>query len=209
MTTVCLEIHTVLALATNARPVQRSLVSLAMATPDGRQLYAVNADAPIEAVYTQLPKRIWQTLPVDEDPVGLDHLDPDVLPLADIKNAFESFIQQTDDPQFWSLEGNADHRDLIEAFGYYPFGYTGPFHLSPPGLPLWISSIREHRARTLDSIERRDGKRFPMDAALYLPSVLKPRPGAKNAQRLLTFLQHTDELAQRHGLPSHLPQAAA
>ncbi|WP_392838582.1 hypothetical protein [Streptomyces sp. LN500] len=206
MTTVCIEIHTVTAPRDGARAPQRKLVSIGMASADGRRFYAVNSDVPFELCLTQLPQEAIDALPTLRDPVRLDWDDPDVIPMEDIKAGFETFIGQTTDPQFWSADGNSDFRDMRSVFDYYTE------LLYPPGFPHWISSVREQFARILDSIGHRDPERLHQ---LQASGVAEPSPlraqqqhAFKDAHRTLRALQKAERVAVENGVDTTLREPA-
>ncbi|MFD3336050.1 hypothetical protein ACFWV1_25900 [Streptomyces sp. NPDC058700] len=207
MTIVCLEIHTVLSAYDPKRTFDRKLVSIGMATDDGQRFYVVNGEAPIHDVCTQLPGRVWKALPLNHDPVNIDSLDPDVRSLTDAKAAVAAFLQQLDAPEFWSMDGQVDQRHLMEAFDYHHHS------MFPEGFPYWISSVREHRAKTLESVRQQNPDRFTQllmsGEGSHLHGPLAQRSAYKNAHRTLLALQRTHDLIDAHELPAPADVAGA
>ncbi|MET9436879.1 hypothetical protein [Streptomyces sp. NPDC006551] len=193
MTAICLELHTVLVSGAPGHSPTRQLVSLGMASADGRRFYAVNADVPLQVAIEQLPRKVWSALPLLQDPILLDRLDPDVVPLKEMKAAFEAFLGQLEEPEFWSMHGNADHSSLTDVFGYDVEA------LLPDHFPRWISSVREYRARVLDRVGQQNPERLrhlqQTGEGVLWPLFLPTRCAFKNAHRVLTILQRTEQLA--------------
>ncbi|MEU0624981.1 hypothetical protein ABZ329_29490 [Streptomyces rubiginosohelvolus] len=206
MTDICIDINTVLQADAPGRAPRKLLISIGMAASSGARFLAVSDTAPIDLCVTQLPPAVWKALPLLEDPICIDRRDPDVLPVDDIRSAFEAFVSQIDHPQFWSAEGNADHRTLVDVFGYISEAVL------PEGFPLWISSIREHRARVLDRIGHRDQERLHhlqvSGAGDTWPIGLTARDAFKNAHRLLRLLEATEELAKENEVDTTVREPA-
>lgn len=206
MTDVCIEIHSVLQPAGPGSTPTRALVSIGMATSDGQRFLAVNDATPIELCVTQMPPTTWKALPLRDDPICVDRRDPDVHPLPDIQRAFEAFIGQIDRPQYWSENGNTDHRVLLNAFGYFSEAVL------PAGFPLWISSVREHRARILDRIGHRDQEQLHHLQVSGAGDTWPIGPSAwdafKNAHRLLRLLEATEELAKENEVDTTVREPA-
>ncbi|MFJ6238886.1 hypothetical protein ACIQH0_32945 [Streptomyces griseus] len=206
MTDVCVETHTVLQHSTPGHAPVRTLVSIGMATSDGRRLLTVNDATPIELCVTQLPPNTWKALPLLEDPLCVDRRDPDVHPLPEMRAEFEAFIGQIDRPEYWSEDGNADHRVLLEALGYFSAATL------PDGFPQWISSVREHRARVLDRIGHRDQEQLHQlqvsGAGDTWPIGPSTRDAFKNAHRLLRLLEATEELAKENEVDTMVHEPA-
>lgn len=105
------------------------LVSIGMASEDGRELYAVSADFNVGNLLANpwLVDNVWPSLPKKPCPKGhrclsrgkghLDYDHPDVRSRAQIARLVRDFVQATQDAQLWAYFGAYDHVAYAQLFG--------------------------------------------------------------------------------------------
>ncbi|WP_239128130.1 3'-5' exoribonuclease [Planobispora siamensis] len=104
------------------------LVSIGMVADDGRELYAINADLELSAVYAHpwLRAHVYPHLPLTSHAGGarcrcvaghLDRNHPDVHPRAKIARMVQAFITATPQPRLWAWYGAYDHVVMAQLFG--------------------------------------------------------------------------------------------
>lgn len=147
------------------------LISIGMVAEDGREYYAVNSEAPIEAIkQLNTPTKVWlvrnvlPSLPLVnrtgldaylEQPqnsypkptlnlVGLDTTDTRVKPRWVIANEVRDFIRSVSPAELWAWYAAYDHVALAQLWG--------PMIRLPEGVPMWTNDLRQEVAR-LDNPE--------------------------------------------------------
>jgi hypothetical protein len=137
------------------------LISIGMVAGDGREYYAVNADAPWDAIKQNdwLVRNVLPSLPVTgrksldaylanhpnhyPQPglqlVGIDVRDTRVKPRQVIANEVRDFILADPDPQLWAWYAAYDHVVLCQLWGRM-------IDL-PKGVPMWTSDLKQEAER--------------------------------------------------------------
>lgn len=127
------------------------LISIGMVAEDGRELYAVSAEADTVRVtrHPWLVENVWPSLPRKPCPRGhrcmmrgkghLDHDHPAVRTRAQIARAVQEFITSTPDPQLWAWYSAYDHVALAWLYG--------PMSQLPDGIPMWTGDLRQECQR--------------------------------------------------------------
>jgi hypothetical protein len=137
------------------------LISIGMVCDDGREYYAVNADAPWERIRKNdwLIRNVLPSLPITGrtsldsylaipansypkttlDMVSADTKDTQVKPHWVIANEVRDFLQATPDVELWANYGAYDHVALAQLWG--------PMVRLPEGVPMFTNDIQQERAR--------------------------------------------------------------
>jgi hypothetical protein len=135
------------------------LISIGMVAEDGRQYYAVNADADwdriadsdwlCENVVPSLPLMPCGTLPDLITKMGpasgkrwafaIDRYNSDVRPRWLIANEVRDFILATPDPSLWAWYGAYDHVALCQLWG--------TMVSLPKGVPMWTNDLKQECER--------------------------------------------------------------
>lgn len=139
------------------RPGSIDLVSIAFVAEDGRELYAINADMPVDDVldHTFLRREVWPHLPTCGDPLydpedgrllggsDLDRTHPEVMPYAEIGPKVRDFLLSPGTPvELWAYVAAFDHVCLAWLFG--------PMAELPDGIPWWTRDIKDWKIRLGD-----------------------------------------------------------
>lgn len=128
------------------------LLSIGMVAADGRELYAVNIDAP----WRRVRKNKWlmaNVVPHLPKPHGdwvlhmprrwlFDYHNPAVKRRSVIAEQVKDFIQRTPDAELWASYGAYDHVALAQLWG--------PMSALPRGVPMWTNDIRQEQLRLGD-----------------------------------------------------------
>lgn len=137
------------------------LISIGIVSEDGREYYAVNSEAPWEAIATNdwLIRNVLPSLPLDgrvhlerylEMPenrypkpslkgIGPEMRDSRVKPRWVIANEVRDFLLVEDGPVLWADYGAYDHVALCQLWG--------PMVALPKGLPMFTRDIQQEAAR--------------------------------------------------------------
>lgn len=111
------------------------LISIGIAAEDGREFYAVNADADWDRIHDD-PWLMKNVVP---------HLgDTPRIPKAQIRDEVDAFIlagvrHVRDIPELWAYYGAYDHVVLAQLFGTMPD--------LPRHIPMWTNDIRQEQYR--------------------------------------------------------------
>jgi hypothetical protein len=125
------------------------LISIGMVAEDGRELYAVNADAP----WKRITKHEWlmaNVVPHLPQPHGdwirqmpkswlIDFHNPCVKRKSAIADEVRAFVQATPDAELWAWYGAYDHVAYAQLFGRM-------IDL-PDGFPMWTNDLRQEVQR--------------------------------------------------------------
>lgn len=122
------------------------LISIGMATPDGRHLYLINRDANLVRVerHPWLMENVVPYLPVALTDSGLawNKMHPDYQHVQfhyQIAEIVAEFIQATPDPRLWAWYSAYDHIALAQLWG--------PLVNRPKGVPMWTHELRQEAER--------------------------------------------------------------
>lgn len=121
------------------------LISIGVVAEDGRELYAVNRDAPwkriakrewlVDNVVPSLPRTHGNRRLPRGNPLAIDLRDPAVLSRRLIAREVRSFLLAASPPELWAWYGAYDHVVLAQLFG--------SMDRYPPGLPMWTNDVRQ------------------------------------------------------------------
>lgn len=154
------------------------LISIGIVCEDGREYYAVNADAPWKAIrkHTWLRENVLPSLPRihgdrrDHHPrrdFGLDFRNPLVKPHQQIADEVRDFLLANGrDPEIWADYGAYDH--VVHCWLY------GSMVDLPEGLPMFTHDI-QHEAdmRGLLILKQKSGAHNAMEDARHVMRVLR------------------------------------
>ncbi|MEV1289041.1 hypothetical protein [Micromonospora sp. NPDC049679] len=150
------------------------LISIGMVADDGRELYAVNRDAPWDRIreHDWLLTNVVPHLPrVRGDGSQLiNFTDPLVKPRAAIAAEVLAFIRATPNPDLWAWYCAYDHVALCQLFGRMVD--------LPPEVPMWTNDLQQVivRAQSPDLPDQQSG-------------VHDALADARHAQRIAAFLE--------------------
>ncbi|MFE1170422.1 hypothetical protein [Nocardiopsis sp. NPDC058789] len=158
------------------------LISIAFVCEDGREYYAVNADAPWKAIrkHKWLMDNVIPSLPRihgdrrDHHPrrdFGLDFRNPRVKPHQQIADEVRQFLLAGDSaPELWASYGAYDH--VVHCWLY------GSMVDLPEGLPMWTRDL-QHEAATnhLHIPDQESGQHNALEDARHVMSVLREEWG--------------------------------
>lgn len=134
------------------------LISIGMVADDGRELYLISRDAPLQriAVHEWLMDNVVPSLPLALDECGLlswNTLHPDwqrVTNRAGIARLVGEFIQATPEPELWAWYGAYDHVALAQLWG--------PMIQLPNDVPMWTNDLKQECVRLGDPrMPKQDG----------------------------------------------------
>jgi hypothetical protein len=123
------------------------LISIGMITEDGREYYAVNADAQWGRIkhHDWLMKNVVPQLPSGDGSKPLpkrwlvDFYDPHVKAKPTIAAEVAEFIKHTPKPELWAYYAAYDHVALAQLFG--------PMANLPDGIPMWTNDFKQELVR--------------------------------------------------------------
>lgn len=115
------------------------LISIGIVADDGRELYAVNEDAPWDRIneHQWLMANVVPSLPTTRS-FGLvvpNAADPVVADREEIRRAVAAFLLSDADPELWAFFSSYDHLCLAQLFG--------TMMDFPLGLPMWTNDVRQ------------------------------------------------------------------
>lgn len=124
------------------------LISIGMVAEDGDELYCINGEAPLEAIYQHewLVKNVWPHLPlkyVSNFGPMWDEAHPDyynkVWSRGVIANAVMKFIKSKPNPELWAWYGAYDHVVLAQLWG--------SMVKLPTDVPMWTNDLKQELTR--------------------------------------------------------------
>lgn len=125
------------------------LISIGVVAEDGREYYAVNADADwrrvrrhpwlMENVVPHLPKAYGDARNHMPRRWLFNYADPSVKPRPTIADEVRAFIQETPGAELWAWYGAYDHVALAQLWGRM-------IDL-PKGVPMWTNDLKQEVAR--------------------------------------------------------------
>ena len=127
------------------------LISIGMVSEDGKELYLINEDAPLDDIYDHgwLLDNVVPHLPLQMTP----HWDKDhplygtVVPRSVIADCVKDFVLGSGiDPQLWAWYGAYDHVVLAQLFN--------TMSELPDGFPMWTNDLKQE-------VERLGNPRLP------------------------------------------------
>lgn len=149
------------------------LISIGIVAEDGREYYAVNANAPWERVYAHhwLANNVVPWLPLT--PYGsVDLKDEVVKPRSQIAREVRAALLSSFAPELWAWYGSYDHVVLAQLFG--------TMMQWPNPLPMWTNDLRQwqHQLGVTSMPDQTDGQhnaladaRFNHERWKYLDSM--------------------------------------
>lgn len=159
------------------------LISIGMVREDGREYYAVNADAPWKAIrkHTWLMDNVIPSLPrihgdernhLSRRDLGIDFDHPAMKPRQQIAAEVKRFVLGVPNPQLWAWYGAYDHVVVCQLFGRM-------IDL-PSGFPMFTCDLKQEAVR------------------LGNPQLPEQRTGAHNALADARHLKLSAERLARH-----------
>lgn len=150
-----------------------SLVSIGMVADDGRKLYLINREAPLDrlAVHDWLMANVVPWLPLARDERGLlswNTMHPDwetVTTHSNIARLVRRFLEETPGAELWANYGAYDHVALAQLFG--------KMSALPDCVPMWTNDVMQEAARlgNPDLPAQRDGEHNALADASHVKAL--------------------------------------
>lgn len=143
------------------------LISIGMVADNGREYYAVQADAPWERIKKNdwLVRNVLPSLPLSDRSalerylahpensrplpsirfVAIDVTSTVVKPRQVIANEVRDFVRGVPDPELWAYYAAYDHVALAQLWG--------PMPALPLGIPMWTNDLKQEAARLRVSVD--------------------------------------------------------
>jgi hypothetical protein len=124
------------------------MISIGMVDDRGRELYAVNRNAPWARIATHpwLMANVVPSLPqeavtgADYNAAGVDLAHPDVMDRADLADAVAEFLRTDgDELELWAWYGAYDHVAVMQLWG--------PMIDKPDGIPMFTNDLQQEWRR--------------------------------------------------------------